>query len=473
VSLRVRLALGYAILFIIALALLEVALYVVLQRALLNEADKELHDRAAQVERAVIVRGDDELNSTNLSTDIFVLAPASASQELTAPGIHIRILDRNGTSLASSSRIATQMPVDTSAISRALGGENVYRTVIVDGTQVRALYHPLRVNGSTPAVIQVVESLNPTVSTLQEFRTLLLIGGVIALLGGLAGAWSLTRQALRPVVDLTDRVAGIAATGEFGERVPEPATQDEIGRLAHTFNDLIDRIHLMFDRQRTLVADTSHELRNPLMVVRGNLELLAHDLPPEERREATRDAIEEVDRMTHLVQDLLFLADAEAEEAIEQDDVPLEAIVAAVVEDAEAITTREDGTRELVLEANDPLTVRGDAERLRQLIWNLVENAIRYTPAGGTVTVSLRRRGPVAELTVSDTGIGIPPEHLAHIFERFYRVDTGRSRALGGTGLGLSIVRQIAAAHGGQVRVRSTPGEGSTFTVALPVVGDE
>ncbi|HBY45050.1 MAG TPA: two-component sensor histidine kinase, partial [Chloroflexi bacterium] len=128
-----------------------------------------------------------------------------------------------------------------------------------------------------------------------------------------------------------------------------------------------------------------------------------------------------------------------------------------------------DSPRELVLTANDALTVRGDAERLRQLIWNLVENALRYTPAGGTVTVSLRRRGPVAELTVADTGIGIPPEHLPHLFERFYRVDTGRSRAVGGTGLGLSIVRQITEAHGGQVRVRSTPGIGSTFTVALPV----
>jgi signal transduction histidine kinase len=173
--------------------------------------------------------------------------------------------------------------------------------------------------------------------------------------------------------------------------------------------------------------------------------------------------------MTRLVQDLLFLADADAEKAIRHEDVALEALVATIAEDAVLIATRDDGTREIVLEANDPIIVRGDRERLRQLIWNLVENAVRYTPAGGTVTLSLRRHGPVAELTVSDTGIGIPPEHLPHIFERFYRVDTSRSRALGGTGLGLSIVRQIAEAHGGQVRVRSTVGEGSTFTVALPV----
>jgi len=232
---------------------------------------------------------------------------------------------------------------------------------------------------------------------------------------------------------------------------------------------LLDRISVMLDRQRTLVADTSHELRNPLMVVRGNLELLAAGLPPEEQRDAARDAIEEVDRMTRLVQDLLFLADADADLAIEHDDVPLEALVANVVEDAQRITTRADGVRTLELTANDPLIIRGDAERLRQLVWNLVENALRYTPAGGTVSVSLRRHGQVAELTVADTGIGIAAEHLPHIFERFYRADTGRSRAVGGTGLGLSIVRQITEAHGGQVRVRSTPGEGSTFTVALPI----
>jgi two-component system OmpR family sensor kinase len=469
VSLRLRLALGFAGLFLVALALLGVALYIILRGALVDEIDKALRDRAMQVERAVNIRGNDDLSEERLSSDIFVLTSTSPTQELTAPGIHLRVLALDQQMIITSSGAATRFPIDPDAFDRATRGRTVAHTTSVDGTRIRVLYWPLRIGDDVRAVIQLGESLDTTERTLAEIRTTLIIGGVITLAAGLLGGWWLTRQSLRPVQRLTDTVAGIAETGEFSRRVPEPTVQDEIGRLALTFNDLLDRLQLLLDRQRALVADTSHELRNPLMVLRGNIELLGLNLPPADRKEAAVESIEEVDRMTRLIQDLLFLADADAEKSIQHEDVALEALVAAIAEDAVLIATRDDGTRDVVLDANDPITVRGDAERLRQLIWNLVENAVRYTPAGGTINIALRRHGPVAELTVSDTGIGIPPEHLQHIFERFYRVDTSRSRELGGTGLGLSIVRQIAEAHGGQVRVRSTVGEGSTFTVALPV----
>lgn len=467
-SLRVRLTIGYGVLFLVTLIVLELALYAILRQALHNGIDNSLIERAEQVERAVIIRGHDDLDPASISSDVLVLAPSTPG-ELTSPGIHIRVFDVHGRVLASSSSIASQFPVDPGAIEIATTGEQRFLTIIIADSPVRVLYHPLTVGGQVLAVMQVGESLNPTERTLEQMQLLLIAGGAGALLAGLVGGWWLTRQALLPVDTLTDAVARIATTGVFTERVPEPGVQDEIGRLATTFNDLIARLNQMLDRQQALVADTSHELRNPLMVVQGNLELLQHDIPDEERREAVADAIDEVARMTHLVQDLLFLSDADAGAAIEQHEVALEEVVAGIAEDAERIAVRDDGARSVVLEANDPIIVRGDGERLRQLIWNLVENAIRYTPPGGTVTIALRRRGPVAEVTVSDTGIGIAPEHLPHIFERFYRVDTGRSRAVGGTGLGLSIVRQITEAHGGQVRVRSTPGEGSTFTVALPV----
>jgi heavy metal sensor kinase len=463
------LTLGYAVLFCIALLLLELALYVVLRGALVDEIDKALRDRGAQVERALLIRGAEDINQQQLSADIFVLAPSSPGQELTAPGIHIRVLSVEGQEMAVSDNVAAQLPDDQQAIARAVQGQTTARTIRLDGTPVRVLFQPLRLGGEVRAVVQLGESLHPTERTLARTRRLLLAGGVIALISGLLWGWWLTRQSLRPVVALTDAVAEIASTGAFDRRVPQPGTDDEIGRLAATFNGLLERLNLMLDRQRTLVADTSHELRNPLMVVRGNVELLQHELPSAARKEATGEALEEIDRMTRLIEDLLFLADADANTAIERRDVALHELLAEVAEDARLIATRTDGTREVVLRANDPLIVCGDEERLRQMIWNLVENAVRYTPAGGTITLALRRRGPVAELTVGDTGIGIAPEHLPHLFERFYRVDTGRSRALGGTGLGLSIVRQTAEAHGGQVRVRSTVGEGSTFTVALPV----
>jgi two-component system OmpR family sensor kinase len=467
-SLRVRLGIGYGFLFLTALTLLGLSMYVVLQQALLREVDTSLRERASQVERAVIISSADDLDAERITADIFVLSP-SPDQELQSPGIHIRVFDSNGNVVAASSGIAGRLPIARDAVLAAAAGQPSMQTVAVNGSPVRIMYEPLVAGDRILAVIQLGESLAPVERTLGQVRAILVAVGTVALLGGLAGGWWLTRQALRPVVDLTHAVERIAETGAFEQRVPEPFVRDEIGDLALTFNDLLARLNEMLDRQRALVADTSHELRNPLMVVRGNLELLALDLPPAERRAAIADATEEIDRMITLIQDLLFLADADTNAAIEQEPVGLEQVVAGAIADATRIAQRNDGARAVVLEANDPITIRGDAQRLRQLIWNLVENAVRYTPAGGQVTVALRRRGPVAELTVSDTGIGIPPEHLPHIFDRFYRVDTGRSRALGGTGLGLSIVRQITEAHGGQVRVRSTPGEGSTFTVALPV----
>jgi heavy metal sensor kinase len=468
-SLRTRLAIGYSFLFCTALLLLGAGLYQILRGALFDEVDRALRDRAAQVERAARSRDEDDLSVSQLSADIFVLTPASAGEELKSPGIIARVIDLSGRTMVSSSSVAMQLPSDEDALARATRGEVVIQTTSVAGAPVRVLYHPLRLSNGIVAVIQVAESLRPMENTLDRTRRLMLLGGAVAITGGIFGGWWLTRKALEPVVELTDAVARIASTGEFDQRVPESAKNDEIGRLAATFNVLLERLNELLDRQRALVADTSHELRNPLMVVRGNLELLALDPSPEDRREAIQDAIEEVDRMSRLVADLLFLADADTTAAIEHEHVELASVVDAVVADARLLADRQDGVRVIELEANDPLVIHGDTERLRQLVWNLVENAVRYTPAGGTVTVASRDRGTIAELTVADTGIGIPAEHLPHIFERFYRVDTGRSRQVGGTGLGLSIVRQVAEAHGGQVRVRSTVGQGTTFTVVLPV----
>jgi signal transduction histidine kinase len=226
------------------------------------------------------------------------------------------------------------VPVDSASVQSAVSGHATYRTATIDGNRVRIYYSPLYVGSNVRAVVLVGESLRPMDHTLAGARRLLLLGGLLALAVGLAGGWWVTRQALRPVDTLTDAVARIARTGEFSQRVPQSATNDEVGRLAATFNELLSRLTVLFDRQRALVADTSHELRNPLMVVRGNLELLAHGPPADARREAVKDAIEEVDRMTRLIADLLFLADADTDQSIARDSVALDAIVADVADDA-------------------------------------------------------------------------------------------------------------------------------------------
>jgi len=296
---------------------------------------------------------------------------------------------------------------------------------------------------------------------------LLGLATLLAVLLALAGGWWLRRKAMRPVAEVTRVARDIAATGRFERRIAVPQAQDELRDLAATFNEMLARLERTFRRQRDFLADASHELRGPLTVIRGNLDLLQMDLPENERRESAAEAKEEVKRMSRLVSDLLFLASEDAQERLEHKSVMLHVLVSAACEQARSI---DGGQHAVTIVCNDPTIVQGDRDRLVQMLWNLVENALRYTEPDGTITLGLHNHGPVAELTVADTGAGIPAEHLPHIFERFYRVDRARSHQHGSTGLGLSIVKQVAEAHGGQVRVRSEPGAGTTFTVALPIV---
>ncbi len=257
-----------------------------------------------------------------------------------------------------------------------------------------------------------------------------------------------------------------APTAHSPVRVFSPSDDDELRELATTLNEQLARLERNVRRQRQFLADASHELRGPLMVIRGNLDLLQMDLPPEERKAAAREASEEAERMARLIGDLLFLAEEDAHDRIRFEPTPLHEVVAEVWQRAANLDA--DG-HELVLECNDAAAILGDRYRLTQMLWNLVENALRYTDAGGRVTLCSRNTGPHVQLTVSDTGIGIPAEHIKLLFERFYRVDRARLRNESSTGLGLPIVKQVVEAHGGQVYVQSELGVGSTFTAVLPI----
>jgi signal transduction histidine kinase len=296
-------------------------------------------------------------------------------------------------------------------------------------------------------------------------QRLITIAAGLAMVAALGGGWWLTARALRPISDVTRVVQSIAATAQFEQRVARPAADDEVGQLVVTFNEMLARLERTFAAQREFLADASHELRGPLMVIRGNLDLLRLGLPEEERRASVREASEEVERMSRLAADLLFLAAAEAEETVTREPVRLDEVVAGVWERARHV---DSGFHDVRLTGAEPVTVLGDRTRLDQLVWNLAENALRYTSPGGRVDLALRREGEDAVLSVADTGVGIPEEHLARIFERFYRVDKARSRRNGGTGLGLAIVKSVAEWHGGTVGVISVVGEGTTFTLRLP-----
>jgi signal transduction histidine kinase len=253
----------------------------------------------------------------------------------------------------------------------------------------------------------------------------------------------------------------IARQRAFDRRLGLGPRHDEVGQIANTIDHLLLTVEETLHSHRQFVADTSHELRNPLLAIHTNLELLDRVNDPADRAECVREAREQVERMSRLVADLIVLARTDAGELVERRPVALRPLVERVACEARRHAT---GHRVCVERAAD-VVVQGDAHRLTQILTNLVDNATRHTPSGGTIRLGLNREDGWVCVYVSDSGEGIPPEHLPHLFNRFYQVD----RAGGGVGLGLSIVKHLAEAHGGRVEVESEPGRGSCFTVWLPV----
>jgi signal transduction histidine kinase len=239
----------------------------------------------------------------------------------------------------------------------------------------------------------------------------------------------------------------------------------QVAQRRKRYDELEARVDSVLTAQRQLLADTSHELRTPLTTIRGNLDLLERELPPSERREVLAETREEVDRMARLIRDLLMLAESESA-ALEIERVPLRFDLLT----REVVFRLTGGDAARVEVDAEPVTIHGDDERLRQLVSNLVQNALRHaSDSPGAVQVRLRRRPPRALLTVEDDGPGLPPEALERVFDRFYRVDRGRSRAHGGAGLGLAIVRHVADEHGGRAWAENrSDTSGARFSVELP-----
>jgi two-component system, OmpR family, sensor kinase len=296
------------------------------------------------------------------------------------------------------------------------------------------------------------------------FIILIPIALAVSIFGGLA----LAKKSLQPVDEITRHARRITAEN-LDQKIAVPNVDDEIGRLGATINDMISRLHDSFARVRQFSADASHELRTPLTVVRGEIELsLRTKKSPEEYRRVLESTLEETMRLTSIIDNLLTLAKADQGQVrANLSEVELHTLIEELFEDGSILAASKNIT--MTLQSNTPITMVGDTGRLRQLFLNLIDNAVKYTPPGGTVTLALTQRGNAAIFEVTDTGIGIPEGETAKIFDRFYRVDKARSRELGGTGLGLSIAKWIAELHRGTITVKSELQKGSTFIVELPV----
>ncbi len=337
---------------------------------------------------------------------------------------------------------------------------------------MRLLTMPVMEGGRVINLIQVGMSLQSVTET--RVRFLLIMGGLlpVALLLAGIGGWLLARRALQPVVRMTEAAQRIGAE-HLTERVEETGTGDELDQLAKTLNQMLSRLDAAFSQIRQFSASASHELQTPLTILKGELEVaLRSPRSPEEYRAALHSSLEEVDRIAQLVEGLLLLSRAEAG-VLKMDQQPVD--LAQLMEEVHSRLKVLADSRSVALRLGptEPLSILGDREHLRRLLLNLTDNAIKYTGPGGSVALSLQGNEKWASVLIADTGIGIPGEEQEKIFRPFYRTDEARSQAENGTGLGLCIARSIAAAHGGAIQVESTPGEGSTFRVLIPLSLDQ
>ena len=462
-SLRDRLVAVLVVLALVALAITGAAAVALLRGELVSKVD----DQILASERAFVGGPQDQRDTSpaprGLPTSTFGIVVFDAG--------FTRLLGRQvGTSAPDLDEI-------TPAAIRAHDG----RPFTVDADSGRGRWRVVAVRvtddrGLGDGTLVIGQSLSGVDDTLARMGVLILVVGLsVLVLVGLLG-WLVVGQALRPLRQVED-VAGAIAAGDLTRRVPEQPTSTEVGRLSASLNEMLAQIERAFaareaseERMRRFVADASHELRTPLAAVRGYAELYRQGAvrSPDDVSSAMRRIEDEATRMGGLVEDLLTLARLDEQRAGRRGPVDLTVVAADAVQDARALDTSRPVTLVGRRGPLGPTVVRGDEAHLRQVVTNLVANALRHTPAGTPIELAVGPDDGHGVLEVRDHGQGIAPEQVHQVFERFFRADASRQRASGGTGLGLAIVAAIVASHGGQVGVSRTPGGGATFAVRLP-----
>jgi signal transduction histidine kinase len=461
-SIRARLTIWYGVVLAITLTVFGLFVYATLERNLDEEVNNALENRAREVNTAIIAF------QFPLRDQRIILPNVDAFAEA---GTFVQIVDFVGQVKASSGNLGTQrLPFDDRTLALTRTRHAYFETVTVGRERLRIFNAPLLFGDESVGLLQVARAMGPVDATLSQLRLLMLGGGLASIvLSGVIG-FALARTALRPIDRLTYTARLIGEAQDFARRVEHAGPADEVGRLAATFNEMLGRLHEAYGRveaslaaQRRFVGDASHELRTPLTTIRGNAALLRRfpNMEPADREEALQQISGEAERMSRLVTDLLTLARADAGLHIQRKAVALQPVVEDVYRQLQLLANG----RVLELGVLEDGTVRGDPDYLKQLLLILADNALKYTPEGGRVTLSLNRAGKWLDMCVADTGVGIDPADIPHIFDRFYRAD--HVRGSGGTGLGLAIARWIVDELGGRITVSSQPGQGSVFTVRL------
>jgi len=453
-SLRLRFTLLYSTFMGGILLIFGAAVYILVNVILLNQVDTTL---------AVVVRDITQVTKVNSVGELSLISLPPLDMTSNA---YVQVWAPDGKLIATSPSIgALTKSLDPIGLK---AGSPIYEDSYLDGAHLRVLSVPLVVGSRVIGILQVGASLNVVDATRTNLlSTMLAIAVFSVLLAGL-GSWVILGRALSPLEAITETVDQINRADDLSRRIPyQEQTEDEMGELVVSFNQTLERLESLFTSQQRFLADVSHELRTPLTVIKGNVDLIRRMKQADEESLVSID--QEAGRLTRLVGGLLMLAQAESGKlTLVLKPVELDLLLTEVFTEMCILA----GSKVHVhLNEIDQVMVNGDRDRLKQVMLNLVANAIQYTPQGGDVFMSMSKIGDQARIIIRDTGPGIPAEDLPHIFDRFYRAEKSRTRSTtSGFGLGLSIAHWIVEHHSGQIKVESKEGKGTTFVIWLGII---
>ena len=461
-----KLALWYVLTFLVTVLLVFCFMYFRLQHHLIKDVDRFLEDDSKELVLKIQETPADFARAIEEYEGDILLRRHYP--------IYFRVLNPDGGIVAASENFAgMSYSTDLERLKTLVMVGRYFETVRPPGrsTPYRVGTFRLVLNGKTDYLVQIGTSLRFTRKTLSNFRRNLLTAIPIVLVLGAVGGWYLARRSLSPIGQITRAAQRITASN-LGERIESKGSGDELDHLIETLNDMISRLDGSFRRITQFTADASHELRTPIAAMKGEAELLlSTPRPLREYRGVLARHLEKLDFLTRLINDLILLSKFDSRETdLVMGPVRLNELLMGLWELFEVLAEQK-GIRFAAGEIEEA-DVLGDRTRLQQLFTNLIDNAIKFTPSGGQVDISVRRDGRFARVLISDTGIGIPKEEFDHVFERFYRVDKSRARTTGGIGLGLSICQWIAKAHHGRIDLQSELGKGTRFIVSLPLLPD-
>lgn len=449
-TIKFRLTVWYLVVIAVLLVIFGTFAYYLLSKNLYRNLDRTLQARALELQRTIRIEGDRVLFDQKAEELVLIYNADGVLEKRLGPNVEFSNIGE--------------------AVQQALFGIDSFVTAETkEGADVRLCAVPLNVNSQMRVALVVGRLPNDILDMLAIFRMAILNSAILLLVLAGVGGWFLAGRTFKPVERIADIARGIGES-DLSRRI-DVETDDELGRLARTLNGMIARLEEAFIKQRQFVADASHELRTPLAVIQAESSLVLEKPRDQEQYQRSLELVsQEVDYMSEIVGKLLILARSDAgSEQLNVQDVDLAELLTELVQDLEVLAQEKGLT--FRFGPFEPLTVRGDRVRLRQLFMNLLDNALRYTLAGGAITGSVVHKDDLAVVSIGDTGIGIPAEHLPFIFDRFYRVDKARTGGEGGTGLGLSIATAIAKMHGGSIEAESHVGAGTTFRVVLPLAG--